>query len=90
MGSLLQKLFWKSKKLKLEFCQNNLDRFLDQDTGPLFEEFFNKKAISLKEFECLSHCERCKEKPYVIANGKLIHADGSMDIVGEIESTISV
>ena len=27
----------KSKKLKLEFCQNNLDRFLNQDTGPLFE-----------------------------------------------------
>lgn len=86
MGSLLQKLFWKSKKVKLEFCQNNLNRFLDQDTGSLFEEFFNKESILVKEFECLSHCERCKEKPYVIANGKLIHANGSMELLEKLRA----
>lgn len=85
MGTLLQKLFGKKKVLKLEFCQSNLDRFLDQDTQPLFAQFLSQDTVSTKEFECLSHCKRCKETSYTIANGTFISAKSSKELLENLK-----
>ena len=40
MGALFEKLFKKKKPLKLEFCQNNLDRFLHHESLFSIESIF--------------------------------------------------
>ncbi|WP_428911173.1 DUF1450 domain-containing protein [Niallia sp. Krafla_26] len=85
MGTLIQKFFGKKKVLKLEFCQNNLDRFLDQESQPLFSQFVNQSTVSVKEFECLSHCKRCNEKSYAFANGEFISANHYMDLLERLK-----
>ena len=89
MGILLKKLFKKRKRLKLEFCQNNLDRFLNEKSLPLFNEFLSKDHISIKEYNCLSQCQLCKEQPYAIANGEMIgaeHTQGLLNRLREMDS----
>jgi uncharacterized protein YuzB (UPF0349 family) len=78
--NLLQKL-GRRKKVNLEFCQNNLDRFLDGPSFRQYEEFFQKEKINMKEYKCLSHCELCTEKPYAKVNGEIIQADTALELL---------
>ena len=87
MNGLLNKWFKKEKKLKLEFCQNNLDQFLDGESFRLFEEFFSKEKVSMKEYKCLSHCELCKERPFIKANGETISADNPLGLLNKLKQT---
>lgn len=84
---LLQRLSRK-KKVKLEFCQNNLDRFFDDASFRQFEEFFQKEKIKMKEYECLSYCELCADKPYVKVNGEIIQADTALELLASIKSKV--
>lgn len=86
MGTFLQKLLGKKKTLRLEFCQNNLDRFLDEEAGSQFQKLFKEKSVSVKEFQCLSHCTLCEEKPYVIANGKQIVTKESLELLEKLKA----
>jgi uncharacterized protein YuzB (UPF0349 family) len=70
----------------LEFCQNNLDRFLDGNSFGQYEAFFQKEKIAMKEYECLSHCELCSEKPYAKLNGEIIQADSAMELLDLIKT----
>ena len=62
MSSMLNKWFTKKGKIKFEFCQNNLDRFLDEDSYKLFLDFSNEETVVMKEYKCLSQCEICEKK----------------------------
>ncbi len=74
--------------MKLEFCQNNLDRFLDEGSFRQFEDFFQKEKIAMKEYKCLSHCELCSEKPYAKLNGEIIQADTAMELLDLIQMKV--
>lgn len=84
MGALFDKLFKRKKSLKLEFCQSNLDRFLDHDSLAQWNQFLNEGSVSVKEFDCLSHCKLCKEKAYVIVNGEKISADDESELLEKL------
>ncbi len=86
MGTLLQRLFGKKKTFKLEFCQNNLDRFFDQNSLSLFNQFFNERSVISKEFECLSHCKLCKDKAYAVVNGDVIRADDAGELLEKLRA----
>ncbi|RFU70059.1 DUF1450 domain-containing protein [Peribacillus saganii] len=88
MKSLLSSIFSKKKKLSIEFCQNNLDRFLDKDTQSSLGHLLRENAIQYKEFECLSHCKECKKSPYVKLNDEMITANTMDNLIKEIESKL--
>jgi uncharacterized protein YuzB (UPF0349 family) len=73
--NLLAKLFSKERKLKIDFCEKNLDRFITAEYFPEYEAFFNQKNITYKEYQCQSKCKECKLSPYAIVNGEFIAAD---------------
>lgn len=85
MNGLLKKILKKEKKIKVEFCQNNLDRFLEEETLPLFQTFINQKHVSMKEYVCLSECEQCTQKPYAKVNGEIIHAEDSKELLNKLK-----
>lgn len=87
MHRLLKKIFKKDKKVEVEFCQNNLDRFLDKESLSLFQTFINKEHVSMKEYTCLSHCELCTLKPYAKVNGEIISADNSKELLNKLQLT---
>lgn len=71
--------------MKLEFCQNNLDLFLDEESFSLFKAFFEEKNIFMKEYQCLNKCELCKQKPYVKTNKRLIDAENSEALLSKLK-----
>lgn len=75
----------KKKKVKLEFCQNNLDRFLDGPSFCQYEAFFQKEDIHMKEYKCLNHCELCETKPYAKLDGEIIQADTAIELLNVIK-----
>jgi uncharacterized protein YuzB (UPF0349 family) len=85
MEALLYKIFKKKKPLKLTFCQKNLDHFLDYESLSQLNQFLNEGSITVKEFHCLSHCELCKEKAYMIVNGKKVIADDGSELLEKLK-----
>lgn len=63
MKNLLSKVFLKKAKIQIEFCQNNLDRFLNEQTVADYGKFLANPRIQYKEYECLSECKLCKKTP---------------------------
>ncbi|PLS18018.1 hypothetical protein CVD28_10080 [Bacillus sp. M6-12] len=86
MKSLLSNIFSKKKKLSIEFCQNNLDRFLNKGTQASLGHLLRDQAIQYKEFECLSHCKECKQSPYAILNGEMLTADSMESLIKQVEN----
>ncbi|PLT33950.1 DUF1450 domain-containing protein [Bacillus sp. V5-8f] len=82
--SFFTKLFSKEKKIMVEFCQNNLDRFVTDETFPLFQEFLSQPSIDYKEFECLSHCKLCKQSPYAQVDGQRIIGEKPEDLLEKL------
>lgn len=79
--NFITKLFAKEKKLKIDFCEKNLDRFLSEDLQDEYSAFLSKKNIEFKEYHCQSRCEECKKSPYAIVNGEFIVADDSAHLL---------
>jgi uncharacterized protein YuzB (UPF0349 family) len=86
MKLLHKKWFSKKGKIHLEFCQNNLDKFLDEESFPVFQAFFNEEKVWMKEYKCLSQCEICSEKPYAKVNGVIVEADHPQDLIHKLRS----
>lgn len=84
--SLLSKLFHKEKKLHIDFCEKNLDRFLTKELFPAYQAFFQKKNIVYKEYQCQSKCEECKLTPYAIVNGEMVKAENSEALLTKLKS----
>jgi uncharacterized protein YuzB (UPF0349 family) len=85
---LIQKLFSKEKKLNVEFCEKNLDRFLTEETFPKYKDFFTEKNVNYKEYECQSKCKECKKAPYAIVNGEFVTADSSDALLEKLKKQL--
>jgi uncharacterized protein YuzB (UPF0349 family) len=75
--NFITNFFKKEKKLKIDFCEKNLDRFLTEDLQNDYNTFLSKKNIEYREYHCQSRCEECKKSPYAIVNGEFIAAEDS-------------
>jgi uncharacterized protein YuzB (UPF0349 family) len=75
--NFITNFFKREKKLKIDFCEKNLDRFLTEDLQNDYNTFLSKKNIEYKEYHCQSRCEECKKSPYAIVNGEFITAEDS-------------
>lgn len=73
------------KKLNIEFCEKNLDRFLTEQDFPLYESFLKESHITYKEYDCQSHCKTCKKQAYAIVNGDLITASSSKELLEQLK-----
>lgn len=85
MKSFITKMFSKEKKITIEFCQNNLDRFLNEETFPLFQDFLTNPSVEYKEYECLSHCKLCKKSSYAQVDGELIIGENQEDLLRKLK-----
>lgn len=81
----LNQLFSKKKKLTVEFCEKNLDRFLTEENFLKYHSFFNEKNVVYKEYECQSRCKECKQSPYAIVNGEFVAADSSEELLEKLK-----
>ncbi|WP_449620409.1 DUF1450 domain-containing protein [Robertmurraya sp. Marseille-Q9965] len=84
----LFKLFSKEKKLTVEFCGKNLDRFLSEETFPKYNAFFNEKNVSYKEYECQSKCKECRKAPYAMINGEFMTAETSEALLEKMKKQL--
>ncbi|WP_102262417.1 DUF1450 domain-containing protein [Mesobacillus jeotgali] len=75
--NMFQKLFSKQKKAKIEFCQRNLEQFLQEENYPDYNEFLSRKNVEYKEFECQSRCKECRMSPYAMVNGDFVTSENS-------------
>lgn len=83
--SFITKMFSKKKKVTIECCQNNLDRFLNEETFLLFQKFLTQPSVEFKEYECLSHCKLCKNSPYAQVDGELIIGESPEELVKKLK-----
>ncbi|MBP2239533.1 uncharacterized protein YuzB (UPF0349 family) [Cytobacillus eiseniae] len=82
---LFTNIFSKQKKLQIDFCEKNLDRFLTENNSPNYQRFLNQNHIQFKEYSCQSKCELCKESPYAIVNGEVITAASSDELLERLK-----
>ncbi|WP_342769263.1 DUF1450 domain-containing protein [Peribacillus asahii] len=68
-------IFSSKKKIHIEFCQNNLDRYLNEETALDFSHFLRQSHIRYKEYECISNCSTCRKAAYAIVDGQVIEAN---------------
>lgn len=86
MPTFLSKIFSSKKKLKVEFCQNNLDQFVDEQSFPRYEEFFSSNRVEYKEYECLSECKTCRQSPYAKVDGQILTADTAFELLEKLKA----
>lgn len=78
----------KNKKIQIEFCQKNLDRFLTEESTKNLGLFLKNGQVQYKEYECLSYCKFCKTTPYVQINGECIASEQYETLIPLIEEKI--
>jgi uncharacterized protein YuzB (UPF0349 family) len=79
--NVIQKLFSKQKKVKIEFCQRNLEQFLKEENYSEYNEFLSRKNVDYKEFECQSRCKECRLSPYAMVDGEFVIANNSGELL---------
>lgn len=82
---LLTKFFSKDKKMKIDFCEKNLDRFVTNDLFSQYQSLLNKRNIIYKEYECQNKCKECKKSPYAIVDGNFIDAESSEELLDKLK-----
>lgn len=85
---MIQKLFSKQKKVKIEFCQKNLQQFLKEEDIKGYQEFFGQKNVTLQEYECQSRCKECRESAYALVNGEMVMAEDSVELLNKMKQYI--
>jgi uncharacterized protein YuzB (UPF0349 family) len=86
--NVIQKLFSKKKKAKIEFCQRNLEQFLQEENYAAYNEFLSRKNVEYKEFECQSRCKECRMSPYAMVNGDFVTAEDSDELLKKMAEYI--
>ncbi|MBT2636865.1 DUF1450 domain-containing protein [Bacillus sp. ISL-39] len=86
--NVIQKLFSKKKKVKVEFCQRNLEQFLPEENFADYNEFMSRKNVEHKEFECQSRCKECRVSPYAMVNGDFVTAEDSDELLKKMAEYI--
>lgn len=79
--NVIQKLFSRQKKVKIEFCQRNLEQFLKEENYAEYNEFLSRKNVDYKEFECQSRCKECRLSPYAMVDGEFVTANNSGELL---------
>jgi uncharacterized protein YuzB (UPF0349 family) len=82
------KFFSKQKKVKIEFCQKNLQQFLTEEDFAGYQEFLGKKNVTVQEYECQSRCKECRNSAYAIVNGEMVLAHGSTELLDKMKQYI--
>lgn len=85
---IIDKLFSKQKKVKIELCQKNLQQYLQEEDYEEYQDFFAKKNIILQEYECQSRCKECRISPYAIVNGDMVQANDSAELLDKMKQYI--
>lgn len=88
MKTFLSNFFTKKPTIQIEFCQNNLDRFLNEQTLEVYGKFLASPQIQYKEYECLSECALCKKSPYAKVNGQIMVGDNPTDLLAQLQNTL--
>ncbi|WP_198512614.1 DUF1450 domain-containing protein [Bacillus sp. mrc49] len=88
MKTFLSKMFTKKEKIQIEFCQNNLDRFTNEQTIAEYGKFLANPRIQYKEYECLSECKLCKETSYAKVNGQIMRGKDSHDLLDQLQEAL--
>lgn len=86
--NMIQKLFSKKKKAKIEFCQRNLEQFLQEENYAAYNEFLDRKNVTYKEYECQSRCKECRMSPYAVVNGEYVTAEDSGELLKKMAEYI--
>ena len=86
--NVIQKLFSKPKKAKVEFCQRNLEQFLQEENHAVYNEFLSRRNVAYKEFECQSRCKECRLSPYAMVNGDFVSAKDSDELLKKMAEYI--
>lgn len=86
--NVIQKLFSKQKKAKIEFCQRNLEQFLQEENHAAYNEFLSGKNVVYKEFECQSKCKECRMSLYAMVNGDFVTAENSDELLKKMAEYI--
>jgi uncharacterized protein YuzB (UPF0349 family) len=86
--NMIQKLFSKQKKAKIEFCQRNLEQFLQEENYAAYNEFLGRKNVTYKEYECQSRCKECRMSPYAVVNGEYVMAEDSGELLKKMAEYI--
>jgi uncharacterized protein YuzB (UPF0349 family) len=85
MFAMFQKLFAKKKKVKIEFCQRNLQEFLSEEDYAAYQDFLAQKNVAVQEYECQSRCKECRMSPYAVINGEMIAAESSAELLEKMK-----
>ncbi len=88
MKTFLSKMFITKDKIQIEFCQNNLDRFLTEQTIAEYGKLLATPRIQHKEYECLSECKLCKETAYAKVNGRIMRGKDSLDLLHQLQEVL--
>ncbi|WLR57456.1 DUF1450 domain-containing protein [Mesobacillus subterraneus] len=86
--NVIQKLFSKQKKVKIEFCQRNLEQFLQEESYAAYNDFLSRKNVIHNEFECQSRCKECSISPYAMVNGDFVSAENSDELLKKLAEYI--
>lgn len=86
--NMIQKLFSKKKKVKIEFCQRNIEQFLQEENYAAYNEFLGRKNVMYKEYECQSRCKECHMSPYAVVNGEYVTAEDSGELLKKMAQYI--
>lgn len=86
--NMIQKLFSKKKKVKIEFCQRNIEQFLQEENYAAYNEFLDRKNVIYKEYECQSRCKECRMSPYAVVNGEYVTAEDSGELLKKMAQYI--
>lgn len=82
---MFQKLFAKKKKVKIEFCQRNLQEFLKEEDHAAYQDFLGQKNVTVQEYECQSRCKECRMSPYAVINNEMITAGSSAELLEKMK-----
>lgn len=86
--NFLTKIFSKNKKIKIDFCEKNLDRFLTDESASHYRSFFSEKHIAYKEYECQSKCKECAKSPYALVDSEFISAENSDQLLEKLKQKV--
>ncbi|WP_258000253.1 YuzB family protein [Bacillus sp. Marseille-P3661] len=81
-------LLAKNKKVQIEFCEKNLDRFLIEENMSIYNEFLTQKNVMYKEYQCQSKCEICSQTPYAIVDGEMVKAGNSSELLKKLKQIV--
>nr|WP_163103441.1 DUF1450 domain-containing protein [Peribacillus alkalitolerans] len=83
---IIKNLLTRKKKIQIDFCETNLDRYLTKNNFLEFQSFLNQKHVQYNEYACQSRCKECQKSPYAIVDGKILVAESSTELLEKLKT----